>query len=308
MVLRNEPIALYISYTVSSPKKNTKHTSHNFCHRASDKSKSTMIPSIARDECVSERMLDVEDVLRDALDHDAASSSGSSLSMVVSDDLVSLEDDNEMTSMWYHEPPTMQAIDLGNSWADSHISGRECTDDQFVKQNPSASNLCTRTVSPVPSVAPSELMEKLAQCMERTALSRNLVESFCQVSFKKCSKAPKHPSITKARSVLHKHIMEKRKGMKTASTPEKKRTLCRNHGAVSEIQQKNLPEQKDSDFRLSGLKMSEEKLKRLDAKLKLLNSEKYRSSGPAAETGPSTISSFFRRHKSSASIESARSA
>jgi hypothetical protein len=286
-----------------------------------------MIQSIGRDEYVSERVLDDDtlgilfanvDVLRDILDHDAASSSGSSLSMV-SDDLVSLEDDDEISPMWHHEPPTRQVLDPGTSWANSHIAGREFTDDQFVKQNPpSASNLCRRTLSPVPCATPSDFMEKLAECMDRSALSRNLVESFCQLSLKKCSKSPKRSiesgrrtrrlSIIKTRNVLHKHTLEKRKGMKTASTPEKKRTLCRKHGAVSKRQQKNSPEQKDPDFRSSGVKMSEDKLKRLDAKLKLLNSEEDRPSDRVAETRPCAISSFLRRHKSSVSIESARSA
>jgi ribosome biogenesis SPOUT family RNA methylase Rps3 len=176
--------------------------------------------------------------------------------------------------------------------------------------------------------------DKLSECMERSALSRSLVENFCQVSMKKGvvvtvknkqskeerqkKTKTKQPTVRR-KSVLSKHSVYKNKEVILDCSTREKRSEERiekqfpQQKSPTGYQKAKKNEKKSSfDFRLSGLKVSEEKMKRLDAKLKLLDSmEKKPSSVEEEEEDDAlVVSSFLRRQKSNGSIleQAARSA
>jgi hypothetical protein len=138
-------------------------------------------------------------------------------------------------------------------------------------------------------------------------------------SKEECRKTRTKQPIVRRKSVLSKHSVYKNKDVILDCSRREKRSetienqLPKQKPPTGHQQKaKNNGKKSSFDFRLSGLKVSEEKMKRLDAKLKLLDSmEKKPSSVEEEEEDDAlVVSSFLRRQKSNGSIleQAARSA
>jgi hypothetical protein len=146
-------------------------------------------------------------------------------------------------------------------------------------------------------VTPKGTMAKLAECMERSALSRSLVKTFCQFSFLKHSASQEmiqvctsSMAMNKSRERIKTKMISVVKASASRSAKTQKMGSClRNKSKnqkpsdspVSSVSKKN------DDFRASGLKVS---TKALIAKFKFLERGNQ-------DDGNHRIASFLRREK-----------
>lgn len=252
-----------------------------------------MIHSTNFVEDFSERMLDDEtinvlfanvDMWQDELDN-TSSSCCSSISDV--DEPIPLSDDDEINMISCHE--SRQIYPTVNAWC--------CLNETRIEsQSESPSSTCSGAASPLPRA----LMDKLAKCMDRSALSRSLVETYCQVSLAKPPTTKgiseshdlrsEHPAITR-RSNSIKHSLKKQRRFQHECTPEKQAFVRRRQTRLPRVLEKESAVQNTFDFRLSGLKLSDDKLQRLDAKMKLLDQFQV---SPEALTEKESRTAIFR--------------
>jgi hypothetical protein len=125
-------------------------------------------------------------------------------------------------------------------------------------------------------------MGKLAECMDRSALSRSLVETLCHSTSLECYEKKKNPgqrhqktkvSALRRKESTRKHVISqplKSAGLLHNETSRPRFAFDENCRPSSDKGQK---EATGTNFRLTGLKSSSnENLMRLDAKLKMLKS------------------------------------
>jgi hypothetical protein len=265
-----------------------------------------MIHSTNLDEDLCERMLEDEtinvlfanvDVWQDELDNNMSSSCCSSFSDI--DEPIPLSDDDEICMISSHE--SRHIYPTVNAWGCLNETQIEC-------QSESSSSSCSGAVSPLPRA----LMDKLAKCMDRSALSRSLVETYCQVSLAKPPTTKgisesqdlraEHPAITRRNNSI-KHSLKKQRRFQHECTPEKQRVVRRRQTRLPTVLEKESAVEKTFDFRLSGLKLSEDKLQRLDAKMKLLDQFQV---SPEALTEKESLTAMFRVTPARSSVRSSR--
>ena len=148
------------------------------------------------------------------------------------------------------------------------------------------------------SVTPNYIMAKLTECMERSALSRRLVETFCQSSLK-ASASQENIKISTSKKALKKRrgfIQDNKISVVKASTSRSAkrhktgsflRNKSKNQKPSSDSISSPTSSKKNDDFRASGLKVS---TKALIAKFKCLERGNQ-------DDGKCTIASFLRREK-----------
>jgi hypothetical protein len=133
----------------------------------------------------------------------------------------------------------------------------------------------------------------LALCMEKSSVTRALIENFCKSTFKSQSTDPE-PTLVgdlMRQTDIPSTISTTVSVAKTPSVKKSRKTI-----------KKKKNNKKDPAFRLTGLKISEEKIKRLDAKLRLLDHQPPINAWatvtitPASST-TSSIADFLRQHK-----------
>jgi hypothetical protein len=163
---------------------------------------------------------------------------------------------------------------------------------------------CPRAVSPGSestrsSVTPNNMMEKLAECMERSALSRSLVETFCQSSLEtSVSQENIQVSSTMAMKKSGECIQQDNKIHVKASVSHSTNTKKYKIGSFLRSKSKNKKQsdsvsslrKKNDNFRASGLKLS---TKVLIAKFNILK----RGGGNQDNNGNHIIASFLRMEK-----------
>lgn len=150
------------------------------------------------------------------------------------------------------------------------------------------------------SVTPNYMMAKLAECMERSAFSRSLVENFCQSSLKASASKETIQVSTSKKAVKKKTsqgcIQDKKisvvKASSARSTKKNKmgsslRIKSKNQKPSISVVSSHPSSKKNDDFRASGLKVS---TKSLIAKFKWLESDNQ-------DDGNHKIASFLRREK-----------
>jgi hypothetical protein len=158
-----------------------------------------------------------------------------------------------------------------------------------------------------PSVTPNDAMAKLARCMERSALSRSLVETFCQSSLKKASASQENIQVGSGSSSSSMAAMKKSRGCiqdnkisAVKASVSARSTKKHKIGYILRIKSKDqkpsdsvsIPRsKKNDDFRASGLKLSS-KSKALIAKFEMLNRGKKNP-----DHGHHIIASFLRQEK-----------
>jgi hypothetical protein len=136
--------------------------------------------------------------------------------------------------------------------------------DSIVSNDADGSSSPRSTTSDRPS-SPQELMQKLSKSMERTAMSRSLVEQYRDAS--------KPVSNYQPSSVLTNNFSLKNAASEKSRTSQKDKPCVRKASCqiVKFLRQQRFSfEHKTADFRCSGLKLSKTKLQSVDEKLSAL--------------------------------------
>ena len=171
-----------------------------------------------------------------------------------------------------------------------------------------------RVVSPeptTPTTTQEVSMRKLAECMERTALSRSLVEKFCKTSLKRklrrTSSMKERVQLRRRSLLLAKSLkeqgLEPRNALKLATSAYNIVRVDSSIGSFLRKQKTNsiskLTDIQNVNFRSSGLKISKKKLEFLNSKLVPLNRSKSSFPLPKEKGG---ILSVLRKQQLDASI------
>mmetsp|Transcript_18460 Transcript_18460/g.32572 ORF Transcript_18460/g.32572 Transcript_18460/m.32572 type:complete len:289 (-) Transcript_18460:45-911(-) len=169
----------------------------------------------------------------------------------------------------------------------------------------------SRSVSPTSSIssgASSPSMDSLTLCMEKSAVTRALVEKFCKTNLKfskqvAAGRLPvtciKKTTVLKQSKKIKHSVCLAPVALFSTSPP----VLGTHSAKKARPSAKKTKTKTDPAFRLSGLKLSEEKSRRLEMKLRLLEQTSKLSPLPASSSSVKPISNFLRQQKSTVPVE-----
>ena len=137
-----------------------------------------------------------------------------------------------------------------------------CIEDD--EQETVPSNNHTDKASPIPNLG------SLAVCMEKSSVTRALIENFCKTTLKRPTTSELSFNQT---ACMEEDTTRQRDIPTTISTASSIKKSNKVKKPRKTIKKRKKTIKQDPAFRLTGLKISEEKIKILDAKLGLLNQQ-----------------------------------
>jgi hypothetical protein len=165
------------------------------------------------------------------------------------------------------------------------------------------SNNYENKISSISSAKQVPNLGSLAMCMEKSSVTRALIENFCKSTLKRPSTSELSlPTMSpfKQTTCMKEYATYQRDAPSTISTTPSIKKSNTVKKARKTIKKRKKTNKKDPAFRLTGLKISEEKIKILDAKLRLLDHQPIKSwtiatVSPASST--TSIADFLRQNK-----------
>ena len=225
---------------------------------------------------------------------------------------VSSEDEDSFSS---HSNHSSSVEDLFFATSDLDDDG----DDAYITDILPSSNDTCRAVSPDPTTPNTASMHKLAECMERTALSRSLVEKYCKSAMNKRKASRRFSMKNRAQQrrrslllvkALKDQGMEPKKAMKLVSNVAAAASIGYVDSSIGSFLRKQkttastakVINSQNGNFRSSGLKLSKKKLDFLNNKLRPLKTKQSKFPLPVKKERQGGIASFLRRQQLDISV------